>query len=520
MFSFLSRIKAAYARRKTLAVLLFGMILGFSILLGGKAGIDSTSTDRFCDQACHAHPEATQTWIKSTHYTTKSGVVTHCVDCHLPAGGFEFYTEKARLGAQDIYGKLFKDVSKINWQSKRSLERASTFTYDSACIRCHANLFSANLSKKGVDGHLHYQRSKAKMLCINCHLHTGHNRGKQVEQPEEMADAVERELDKTFPVHPQGFQNYTEIIPGTEVKFRMVAVPGGTFNMGTPQTESYRRPDEGPVRKVKLSPFWMGRIEVSWREYEVYLLERGSRGRSRDQVAANGADAVTGPTPPYGTPDQGWGRGSRPAITMTHYAAVKYCQWLSSVTGEKFRLPTEAEWEYACRAGTGTPYFFAGDPGRFTRRRWLNRLFGVKTQPLAEFAWYREDSGAMTHPADTTKPNPWGLVNMLGNVREFCLDRYDPTAYAELPADQMAVDPRGPASGSEYVVRGGSFRTDAADLRCAARDHTRTDDWLLTDPQSPKSVWWYSDCTDVGFRVVREYQEPAATRVAPKAGQK
>jgi sulfatase modifying factor 1 len=202
---------------------------------------------------------------------------------------------------------------------------------------------------------------------------------------------------------------------------------------------------------------------------------------------------------------------------MTHHAATKYCEWLSAVTGKKFRLPTEAEWEYACRAGTGTPYFFSADPRRFTSRRWLNRLLGVKTQPLAQFAWYREDSDVQTHPTETTRPNPWGLVNMLGNVREFCRDWYDPAAYALLPTDGEAVDPRGPAAGTEYVVRGGSFRTDAADLRCAARDHTRTEDWLLTDPQSPKSVWWYSDCTDVGFRVVREYEEPAITRVAKRA---
>jgi hypothetical protein len=85
------------------------------------------------------------------------------------------------------------------------------------------------------------------------------------------------------------------------------------------------------------------------------------------------------------------------------------------------------------------------------------------------------------------------------------------------------VDPRGPSSGQEHVVRGGSYRSDAADLRCAARDHTRTDDWMITDPQSPKSIWWYSDCTDVGFRVVREYDggnAPARQQQAETAGKK
>ncbi len=463
-----------------------------------------TSSDKYCDQACHAHPEATQTWIKSLHFSNKSGVVTHCTDCHLPAGGAAYYTEKARLGLQDFYGQALKNVAKIDWQSKQSLEYASTFSYDSACVRCHQNLFSAGLSKKGVDGHLHYQRSKARMLCINCHLHTGHYRGKQEAGAEDLSEKEDRELDKAFPLSPQGFVNYAEEIPGSEVKFRMVAVPGGTFRMGSPAEEPYRRTDEGPVHRVRLSAFWMGRTEVSWREYEVYLAQRGSKIRARDSAEPEAPDAVTGPTPPYGSPDQGWGRGSRPAITMTHYAAVKYCEWLSLVTGKKYRLPTEAEWEYAARAGTNTPYFFAGDPRRFTTRRWLNLLLGVRSKPLGDFAWYQQNAASKTHTAEGTKANPLGLVNILGNVREFCLDWYAPDTYAQEAASGEVLDPRGPDTGKEHVIRGGSFRSDAAELRCAARDLTETDDWMLTDPQIPKSVWWYSDCTDVGFRVVRD----------------
>jgi formylglycine-generating enzyme required for sulfatase activity len=517
MFSIITGLKKVGPNLRDFSLIGIGILLGFVILLGGKAGIDATSSDKFCDRTCHAHPEATQTWIKSTHFTTKSGVVTHCIECHLPDAGLEYYTEKARLGAQDIYGRTFKDLTKINWQSKQSLEQARTFTYDSACIRCHANLFSAGLSKKGVDGHLHYQRSKDKMRCINCHQHSGHFRGKQAEEAREEAETAEQDLDKSFPPNPQGFQSYAEIIPGSEMKVRMVAIPGGSFLMGSPESEPFRRPDEGPVRRVKLSPFWMERTEVSWREYEVYLLQRGNRGRSRDNPTSETPDAVTGPTPPYGSPDQGWGRGSRPAITMTYHAATEYCEWLSAITGKKFRLPTEAEWEYAARAGTNSAYFFPGDPTQFTRQRWLNQLLGVKTAPLGEYAWYLEDSASKTHLAGGTKPNPWGLVNMLGNVREFCLDWYDPEAYAHL-AESEVLDPRGPASGQEHVIRGGSYRSDAADLRCAARDHTRQDEWLLTDPQSPKSIWWYSDCADVGFRVVREYDEATPAAASHQTG--
>ena len=512
-------LKNVGVKHKSLLLAGIGACFGFAILLSGKAGMDATSSDRFCDRACHVHPDATQTWIRSPHYTTKSGVVVHCVECHLPGGGVTYYSEKARLGGQDIYGKLFKNLTKINWQSKQTLIQARTFTYDSACIRCHANLFSAGLSKKGVDGHLHYQRSRDKMRCINCHLHTGHYRGKESEEVVDEAAAHEQELEQAFPSNPQGFASYTEVIPGSAVKIRMVAIPGGSFQMGSPNSEPYRHADEGPVHEVKISPFWMERTEVTWREYEVYLLQRGNAGRTRDALADGKVDAVSGPSPPYGSPDQGWGRGSRPAITMTYYAATKFCEWLSHITGKKYRLPTEAEWEYAARAGTTSAYFFAGDPSSFTNRRWLNHVLGVKTAPLMDFAWYRGDSADETHPTGIAKANPWGLTDMLGNVREFCLDWYDPEAYSHLP-ETGAVDPRGPESGKEHVVRGGSYRSDAAELRCAARDHTREEDWLLTDPQSPKSIWWYSDVTDVGFRVVREFDgvQPARTQQVAKAG--
>ena len=89
---------------------------------------------------------------------------------------------------------------------------------------------------------------------------------------------------------------------------------------------------------------------------------------------------------------------------------------------------------------------------------------------------------------------------MLGNVKEFCGDWYASDAYKKLSRN----DPRGPLQGKEYVVRGGSFQSDAEDIRISSRDHTRTKQWLMTDPQIPKSLWWYSDCADVGFRVVCE----------------
>ncbi len=493
------------SRKKGLLLLLTGMLIGVVMVFGAKAGIDYTSTDKFCDQTCHVHPHANQTWIKSTHYTTKSGVTTHCIQCHLPAEGLEFYTEKARLGFQDVYGKLFKDVAKIDWLSKRSFDHAKTFTYDSACVKCHSILFSSKLSKKGVDGHLHYQRASDKLRCISCHMSVGHWVNQKAAETAEGADALDVLDPAAFPLKPEGFKNYTEILPGSDVKFEMVAIPGGEFTMGSPAGEPLRRPDEGPQHRVRLNQIWMGKSEVRWKEWDVFYAQRGTPGKEKEDSSYT-ADAATGPTPPYGSPDQGWGKGAQPAITITHHSAEVYCEWLSSVTGKKYRLPTEAEWEYACRAGTTTPYFFPGDPSSFSTQSWWNRLVGAKMDPIGRFAEFQGDSDGRAHPPSAMKPNPWGLLNMLGNVAEFCLDFYDPQAYAQYPADGAVENPRGPESGNEHVIRGGSYRSDAADLRSAARDHTRTDAWLMTDPQSPKSIWWYSDCNHVGFRVVREFE--------------
>ena len=109
---------------------------------------------------------------------------------------------------------------------------------------------------------------------------------------------------------------------------------------------------------------------------------------------------------------------------------------------------------------------------------------------------------AKTQLPKAVKPNPFGLKNMLGNVAEFCSDWYSPDAYTNLT--DGAKDPKGPASGTERVIRGGSFKSDPTEVRCAARDYTQDVAWMKTDPQIPKSIWWYSDCNMVGFRVVCE----------------
>ena len=189
------------------------------------------------------------------------------------------------------------------------------------------------------------------------------------------------------------FENFNGKYPGTSVSFDMVALPGGTFDMGSPDNEPLRKSDEGPVRKVTVSKFWIAKTEVTWDEYLAFFRATGSQGRTEGQVVTKKkTDAISGATPPWGAPDQGWGKGSRPAITMSWHAANVYCQWLSKVTGKKYRLPTEAEWEYACRAGTETPYFFKGSPKNFTSTGFLKKIFGPDTAVIASRVVYKVNS--------------------------------------------------------------------------------------------------------------------------------
>ena len=184
-------------------------------------------------------------------------------------------------------------------------------------------------------------------------------------------------------------------------------------------------------------------------------------------------DAISGPTPPWGAPDQGWGKGSAPAITMTHHAAEVYCRWLSKVTGKTYRLPTEAEWEYAARGGTTGPYFFEGNPRNFRIKDFSGKSLGADTSRIASHAIYSRNSQGRTVKPGSTHANPFGLVNMLGNVAEMCGDWYSPRNYALYPEGPLQ-NPTGPPSGEEHVIRGGSYKDGANKLRCAARDQTNT----------------------------------------------
>ena len=489
---------------KKLWFIVSGFIICLIFIKSGKEVVSYTSTDKYC-VSCHIHPQADQTWKLSTHYNNPSGNIVHCSQCHLPPEGHGYLPAKAKHGIKDAYGYFFKDSAKINWEEKRLLENAKGFVYEKSCLECHTNLFPVSLSINGGNAHLFYTTSKDPLSCINCHINVGHYDKNAIHAHDTSfgVTVTANQAIYTEPAKVERFINFSEMIPGTNVSFEMVAVPGGTFNMGSPETEPLRKPDEGPVRKIAVSKFWMAKTEVTWDEYLAFFRATGSQGRTEGQSASKkNVDAISGATPPWGAPDQSWGKGSRPAITMTWYAANVYCRWLSKVTGKKYRLPTEAEWEYACRGGTETPYFFAGNPKELSSIGLLKKFFKPDTSNINSRVVYKLNSSARTKEPSFMKENPFGLVNMAGNVAEFCFDFYSPDAYK---ADSVGmINPKGPITGQEHVIRGGSFKSDAKDVRSAARNFTKTKAWLVTDPQMPKSIWWYSDCIDVGFRVVLE----------------
>jgi formylglycine-generating enzyme required for sulfatase activity len=309
--------------------------------------------------------------------------------------------------------------------------------------------------------------------------------------PWRYAARVPRETQEAAPPGPEEFKPYVEVLPGTAVKFEMVPIRGGTFAMGSPATERGRQPDEGPPHKVKIRPFWMQKTEMTWEAFDRFSFNKNLASNPGGGPSNNGVDALTSPTPPYSDPTFGYGRRGHPVISVSHHAAMEFCRWLSAKTGKRYRLPTEAEWEYACRAGTRTAYSFGEVP--------------IK---LSEYAWFRLNSEDAPHAVGLKKPNPWGLFDMHGNVAEWCLDLYDKDYYKTLgplvPAEAPVLIPG--AQHYPHVVRGGSWEEDGLALRCARRSASKLS-WNRQDPQRPQSIWWLTDATHVGFRVVRPLEE-------------
>jgi formylglycine-generating enzyme required for sulfatase activity len=273
-------------------------------------------------------------------------------------------------------------------------------------------------------------------------------------------------------------------IPGTTVSYDIVPVPAGEFEMGSPASDPHHQKDEQPQHQVKVDAFWMQAHEITWDEYRLFMFEtQGGDVAHKDELV----DGVSRPTRPYVEMSFGMGINGYPAISMTQHAANKYAEWLSAKTGQFYRLPTEAEWEYACRAGTTTVYSFGDDPSQ-----------------LGDYAWYSANSQGKYQKVATKKPNAWGLYDMMGNVMEWTLDQYEPyQAGAASNPWAKATKPY------PHAVRGGSWNDPATMLRCAARVASDPS-WKQQDPQLPKSIWYETDAQWLGFRLVRPVKIPTA----------
>ena len=501
----------SFLRKKILLVIFIGFVIGILATIYSNKALEATSTNESC-KMCHVHPHVFESWKLSVHYDTRVGIHIGCVDCHLPPKGQGYLKEKIKASARDVYGLVFKDSADFNWEEKSTLEVASHHVFQESCNKCHPNLFPLTLTKDGQNAHLYYtQNEKEKgLLCINCHLNVGHYDPKAIHAKNVAFGSTgnEKKEKYTAPAVVTGHKDFTETIPNTTVSFQMKAIPGGSFKIGSPGNEPLRKPDEGPQKEVKISPFFMAEIEVSWEVYMAFYSATAAEGRSTDTEGTRtmaDVDAISGPTPPYGQPDQNWGLGNRPAITMSYHSAETFCKWLTQVTGKTYRLPTEAEWEYAARGGKQTPFFFEGEVKDFAEKGFLGKLFGKESDSINKYVVYAKNSKSKTQEPEKITANPYGLKNMLGNAAEYCADWYSPEAYSQL--SEGTQDPKGPASGEEHVVRGGYFKSDIADVRSASRSTTQTVGWLKTDPQMPKSIWWLSDCNYISFRVVCEYDE-------------
>ncbi len=204
----------------------------------------------------------------------------------------------------------------------------------------------------------------------------------------------------------------------------MILIPAGTFLMGSAETEKDRFENETQHEVEIEKPFYIGQYPITFAEYDLYCEQKNIKK----------------------VDDSGWGRENRPVTHVSWFDARDYCEWLSEQTGKNYCLPSETEWEYACRAGTQTPYYF-----------------GAETKQLKNYAWYRKNAGGKTHPVGLKKPNIWGIYDMHGNIWEWTASEYneDNTQKVPILKNESPYHP---------VVRGGSWDYIPWWLRSAYRE--------------------------------------------------
>jgi formylglycine-generating enzyme required for sulfatase activity len=289
-------------------------------------------------------------------------------------------------------------------------------------------------------------------------------------------------LSCIFLIHSNAQPISTEniAIPGSELTIKMIQLAGGSFTMGNNNSVNT---NEKPAKKITVSPFWIGAFEITHDQFDIFF---------KDEQTSQGSkvDAITRPTPQY--IDLSWNMGKEggfPVNSMSVDGAMMFCRWLFQKTGKFYRLPTEAEWEFACKAGTNTNYFFGNDASKLT-----------------QYAWFKSNSNNKYQKVGLKKPNPWGLYDMLGNVAEWTMDQYDADYFkktTEGEKDKLII----PTSRYPRTIRGGSYLDESKLLSSTSRQFSQTS-WNKRDPQLPKSRWWLTDGMFVGFRIVCPVNQP------------
>jgi formylglycine-generating enzyme required for sulfatase activity len=286
----------------------------------------------------------------------------------------------------------------------------------------------------------------------------------------------------------------------------LVLIPAGQFSMGSPETteelmnvfrdaKKTSSTGERPVHRVTISqPFYLGKYEVTKGQFTRFVEETGHKTDAEKD--RKGGWGYTGDKrkpfeqrPTFTWHDWGVEQGdTSPVVNVSHNDAVAFCEWLNRKEGEKYRLPTEAEWEYACRAGTTDRYYNGNDPEGLTKIG--NVPDGTAKEKLPNWTTVTvasSDGWAFTSPVGQFRPNNFGLYDMIGNAREWCSDWYDESYYAKSPER----DPTGPSSGVVRVNRGGSWHASAVLCRAARRGR-----------DSPRYPYF-----NLGFRIVRSSGE-------------
>ena len=278
----------------------------------------------------------------------------------------------------------------------------------------------------------------------------------------------------------QGQDTEQITIPGSEISFQLVHLPAGQLEV---------EGEDGQPIPIQLDAFWMGAHEVTYDEFALFQQRQYDSDVSNWQEGEYRADAVSRPTPQYLDYTYGMGTtGGFPAVSMTQQAALRYCYWLYQKTGQFFRLPTEAEWAYACQAG----------------QNWA-------PEKLVDYAWFYDNGYEAYHKTGEKAPNPWGLYDMLGNVAEWTLDEYRKDYPAAIGQD--AINPWvKPAKRHSRTVMGGSYDSPEKECNCTYRQKSQPR-WQARDPQIPKSIWWNTDSPFVGFRFIRPEQQPSTAEV-------